>query len=69
MNADCAQALANPAERWICLELLVPPFLSKRKGGKQTREKKGQTKTTPFLNPQTTSANQPQEMTLIKSGL
>ena len=36
VNACCAQALANPAERWICLELLAPPFVSKTKGGKQT---------------------------------
>jgi hypothetical protein len=36
-NGRCVLALANPAEHWICFELLVPP-LRETKGGKHTKE-------------------------------
>src|SRR5689334_8630477 len=51
MKVCCAQALANPAERWICLEFLAPFFVSKTKGGKQLNEKKVPTKSNTRKSP------------------
>ncbi len=39
MKGYCALALANPAERWICLEFLTPPFVLETKGGNGPKEK------------------------------
>ncbi len=47
MTACCALAGANPAEHWICLELLAPPF-GETKGGKQPKEMNDQTESHPI---------------------